>query len=148
MTIDNKHVEKDLEYYSKLPYTVILEKWDDGDGPYWVARIAELPHCLIHGDSPQEAVGEIEEVKKDWIRSNLGRALPIPEPVARTYSGQLTLRIPPSLHRTLSQKARLERVSLNHYMTAALAMYVDMGTGTLTVENSRERRQPASPKRK
>jgi len=146
MTIDDSLVEKDLEYYSKLPYTVILETWDDGDGPYWVARIAELPHCLIHGDSPQEAVTEIEEVKKDWIRSNLERGMSIPEPVARTYSGQLSLRIPPSLHRTLSQRAKLERVSLNHYMTAALAMYADVHTGALTREDSRESRQPASPK--
>ncbi len=38
------YIEKDLEYYSKLPYTIILEQCDDGKGPYWVARVAELPH--------------------------------------------------------------------------------------------------------
>ena len=117
---------KDLEYYSKLPYTIVLEKWDDGNGPYWVARVLELPHCLIHGDTPEEAVKEIQEVKMDWIMSNLEDGLPIPEPEPESheYSGQLRLRIPPSLHRQLSYKAAIEDVSLNQYMTAALAKSV------------------------
>jgi len=70
-----KNIEKELEYYSKLPYTIILEVWDDGDGEYYVARVAELPHCIIHGDTPQEAITEIEEVKLDWIKSNLERGI-------------------------------------------------------------------------
>ncbi len=39
-----RKIKKAGEYYAKLPYAVILEQWDDGDGPYWVARVAELPH--------------------------------------------------------------------------------------------------------
>jgi len=73
-------IEKQLKYYTKLPYTVIVEQWNDGKGPYWVARIAELPHCLIHANTPEEALKEIQEVKMDWIKSNLERGLPIPEP--------------------------------------------------------------------
>jgi predicted RNase H-like HicB family nuclease len=71
------NIEKELEYYAKLPYTVIVEQWDDGEGPYWVARIAELPHCLIHADTPEEVIKEIQEVKMDWIKSNLERGLRI-----------------------------------------------------------------------
>ena len=115
---------KELEYYAKLPYTVIVEQWDDGKGPYWVARIAELPHCLIHADTPEEAIKEIQEVKVDWIKSNLERGLPIPEPRLRKYSGQIRLRIPPSLHKLLTYRAETERVSLNQYMATALAMSV------------------------
>jgi predicted RNase H-like HicB family nuclease len=115
-------MSKDLEYYSKLPYTIVLEKWED-QGIYWVARVLELPHCLIHGDTPEEAIKEIQEVKMEWIESNLERVLPIPEPEPESheYSGQIRLRIPPSLHRQLSYKAAIEDVSLNQYMTAALA---------------------------
>jgi antitoxin HicB len=89
------NIEKKLEHYTKLPYTVIVEQWDDGEGPYWVARIAELPHCLIHADTPEEVIKEIQEVKMDWIRSNLERGLRIPEPRPRKYSGQIRLRISP-----------------------------------------------------
>ena len=83
--------------------------------------MAELPHCLIHGDTPEEAIREIEEVKRDWIKSNLERGLKIPESVSRKYSGQISLRIPPSLHKLLSDIATVEEVSLNQFMTMALA---------------------------
>jgi len=118
------NIEKELEYYAKLPYTVIVEQWDDGEGPYWVARIAELPHCLIHADTPEEAIKEIQEVKTDWIKSNLERRLPIPEPRPHKYSGQIRLRILPSLHRLLTYRAETEGVSLNQYMATVLATSV------------------------
>jgi len=120
------NMEKGPEYYARLPYTVIVEQWDDGRGPYWVARIAELPHCLVHGDTPEEATREIQEVKMDWIRSNLERGLPIPEPRPRKYSGQIRLRISPSLHRLLTYRAETEGMSLNQYMATALATGVGM----------------------
>jgi len=136
MTI--KNIEKDLEYYTKLPYNIIVEMWDDGKGPYWVARIAELPHCLIHGDTPGEAIAEIEEVKRDWIKSNLERGLKIPEPIAHKYSGQISLRIPPFLHRLLSDRAAVEGISLNQYMTTALARSVGLDTHVSEPKTSRE----------
>jgi len=117
-------MKKNLEYYEKLPYHIILEPWDDGEGVYWVARVAELPHCLIHGDTPEEAIREIGEVKRDWIKSNLERGLKIPEPIPRKYSGQISLRIPPSLHKLLSDIAAVQEVSLNQFMTMALAREV------------------------
>jgi len=118
------NIEKDLAYYAKMPYTVILEQWDDGKGPYWVARIAELPHCLIHADTPEQATKEILEVKIEWIKSNLERGLPIPEPRPRNYSGQIRLRIAPSLHKLLTYRAETEGMSLNQYMATALATSV------------------------
>jgi antitoxin HicB len=118
------NIEKELEHYAKLPYTVIVEQWDDGKGPYWVARIAELPHCLIHADTPEEAIKEIQEVKLDWIKSNLERGLHIPEPRPRKYSGQIRLRISPSLHKLLAYRAETEGMSLNQYMAMALATSV------------------------
>ncbi len=123
---NKNNIEKDLEYYSKLPYKIILEVWDDGEGPYYVARVAELPHCLIHGDTPQEAITEIDEVKRDWIKSNLERGLKIPEPISLKHSGQISLRIPPSLHQTLADRASIEGTSLNQYMTTALARSVGL----------------------
>ena len=118
------NIEKDIKYYVGLPYNVIVEQWDDGKGPYWVARIAELPHCLISADTPEEAVKEIQEVKIDWIKSNLERGLPVPEPRTRKYSGQIRLRISPSLHRLLSYRAEIEGMSLNQYMATSLATSV------------------------
>lgn len=131
-------IESELEYYAKLPYTVIIEQWDDGEGPYWVARIAELPHCLIHADTPEKVIKEIQEVKMDWIRSNLERELRIPEPRSRKYSGQIRLRISPSLHKLLAYRAETEGMSLNQYMATALATSVGV---TREPTNSRKARR-------
>jgi antitoxin HicB len=133
--------KKDLNYYYTLPYRVILETWDDGDGPYYVARIAELPHCMINGDTPEEAIREIEKVKKDWLKSNYERGLKIPEPDPPTYSGQLRLRIPPFLHRGLAERAESEGTSLNQFMTAALA-------GAIGWEQEKPRAQVRESKKK
>lgn len=119
---------KDIEYYAKLPYTILLERHDD-QGTYWVARVVELPHCLIHADSPEEAVKEIEGVKLDWIRSNLEDGLPVPEPTSTKYSGEIRVRMPPSLHQLLAQRAANEGVSLNQYMIAGLARSVGLDEG-------------------
>ncbi len=91
-----------------------------------MARVAELPHCLIHGDTPEEAIKEIEDVKKDWIQSNLKRGLPIPVPISRKYSGKMILRVSPSLHKLLVQRAEVEGMSLNQYMSTALATSVGL----------------------
>ncbi len=129
-------IQKNLEYYTKLAYTIILEQWDDGKGPYWVARIAELPHCLIHGSTPEEALREIEDVKRDWINSNLERGLRIPEPNPRKYSGQIRLRISPSLHKLLSFRAEIEGISLNQYMATALATSVGLNVECTNLSKS------------
>jgi antitoxin HicB len=124
--VTKNETKHSLEYYLNLPYTIILERWDDGDGTYWVARVAELPHCLIHGDTPEQAIKEIEEVKNDWIKSNLKRGLNIPEPSPRKYSGKMILRVSPTLHKLLVQRAEAEGMSLNQYMSTSLATSVGL----------------------
>ena len=47
---------------------------------------------------------------------------PIPAPLAtREYSGRLALRLPSSLHRRVAERAALEHVSLNRYLSDLIA---------------------------
>jgi antitoxin HicB len=144
-----KAIEKPLDYYDNLPYNIVLESWDDGDGVYWVARVIELPYCIIDGNTPEEALEEIKGVKREWIESNLKRGLKIPEPNTRDYSGQIRLRISPVLHRVLSEKANIEGISLNQYMNTLLAQ----GAGYQMREvpeapyHARERKKATSTKK-
>jgi antitoxin HicB len=112
---------KSLEYYLSLPYTISLKRYDD-QGGYWVARILELPYCITHGATKEEALIDIEDTKKDWLESNIEDGLPIPEPAK--YTGQYHLRMPPTLHEALTLKAAAEEVSLNQFMVMALARAV------------------------
>lgn len=67
---------KNLEYYLSLKYDVKLIGFDEA----WAAAIPALPDCVAEGKSPQEALANLEEVKKIWIESRLKSGQPVPEP--------------------------------------------------------------------
>jgi antitoxin HicB len=113
---------KNLEYYLQLPYTITLKRGIGGGEEYWVARVLELPHCMTHGATPEEALRDIEDAKLEWLKSNTEAGQPIPEPAK--FSGQYHLRMPPSLHEAIALKSDSEDVSLNQFMITALARAV------------------------
>ena len=118
-------IEERVEHYADLPYLTVIEKWDDGDGPYYVARVPELPGCLIHGDTPEEALHDIEGAKRDWFKTSLELGHHIPPPLkSRNLSGKFQIRISPSLHESLALQAEMENVSLNNYINNALSYVV------------------------
>jgi predicted RNase H-like HicB family nuclease len=115
-------IESKVKYYANLPYHIIIETWDDGSGPYYVARVLELQGCMIHGDTPEEALHDIKEVKCNWIKTNLELGNKMPEPLkSREYSGKVNLRLPSSLHKSLVEIAELEGISFNQYMVSVLS---------------------------
>ena len=113
---------KDLEYYLLLPYTITLKRGTGEGAEYWIARVLELPHCMTHGATPEEALGDIEDAKSEWLKSNLDDGLPIPEPPK--FTGQYHLRMPPSLHEAITLKSQSEDISLNQFILTALARAV------------------------
>jgi len=120
-----KNIQSQVEHYANLPYTITVEKEDDGDDPYYVARVIELPDLLMTGDTPEEAIAELDSVKREWITTNLELGNKMPEPLStRKYSGKVVLRIPSSLHESLVKISEIEGVSLNQYMVSTLSRQV------------------------
>lgn len=118
-----EQLTEEVERYASLPYTIMLEPQDDGKGVYYVARVVELPDLFMTGDTAEEALVELEAVKRDWIAEYLRLGNKMPRPLrSRNYSGKMIVRMPPSLHETLTKLAEIERVSVNQYMVAALAL--------------------------
>lgn len=111
---------KDLQYYLKLPYRVILHPSEE-EG--YAIEVPDLPGCISQGQTIEEALKMIEDAKICWLETALENGIEIPEPVRGTedYSGKLNIRIPKSLHRTLAEKARDEKISLNQYILYQLA---------------------------
>lgn len=119
-------MEKDLEYYMALPYTVVLKACPGGG---FLAKIEELPGCMTEGDSREEALQMIEDAKRSWLAAALEDGLPIPEPeedADATYSGRLVFRMPRSLHKTLANQAKSEGVSLNQLILYHLSRSVGL----------------------
>jgi antitoxin HicB len=112
-------MEKTLDYYMSLPYTIEMRQDSEGG---WFVRVKELRGCMSEGDTPEEAATMIREAMELWLEVALEEGIPIPEPrPEEDYSGKFVVRVPRSLHRELAQTAEQEGVSLNQYINVALA---------------------------
>lgn len=112
---------KKLEYYLKLNYDIKLRKISEDEGGGWLAEIPHLPGCMSDGETPKEAIDNLDDAKKCWIETCLELDHQVPEPVTDEYSGQLRIRIPKTLHRILAERAKEEKVSLNQYINYLLS---------------------------
>lgn len=112
---------KDLDHYLALPYGLVIRRVQGG----YLARVEELPGCISQGETREEALEMIEDAMRDWIADALVEGDPIPEPaMAKEYSGELRVRLPKSLHRVAARKAQEDGVSLNQFITMAVARAV------------------------
>lgn len=111
------------EEYLELPYTIVLvHDVDEDDNSGWVAEVEELPGCISQGSTPLDAFDHVREAMRDWIAVAIedGVAIPEPRPV-EDFSGRFLVRVPASLHADLVRTADREGVSLNQFVTGALA---------------------------
>jgi antitoxin HicB len=109
--------------YLNLPYTIAVRADERNGG--WTAYVEELPGCDAHGDNPEQATRGLRSAMERWIAEALERGEHIPEPRALSgHSGRLLLRMPQSLHAQLARSADGEGISLNQFITTALASAV------------------------
>lgn len=121
---------------TKYSYAI---RWSDEDAAF-IAVCPDFPGLSAFGDTPAEAVEELDVAVELAIEEYEAEGRPLPAPsAAQEYSGQFRLRLPRSLHAELAQRAELEGISLN-----ALALsYVAAGLGRVHGET---RRTPAARK--
>jgi predicted RNase H-like HicB family nuclease len=53
--------------------------WSETDGA-WVADVPDLRSCSAYGDTPAEALAEVEKAMEAWLAVALEDGLPIPQP--------------------------------------------------------------------
>lgn len=111
---------RSLDEYMKLPYR--LEIVPDTEESGFVASYPELPGCISCGETIAAAVANIEDAKREWLIAAIEDHVVINEPEdLDSYSGQFKLRIPKSLHKTLSEDSKKEGVSMNQYCVYLLS---------------------------
>ncbi|MBS1262003.1 MAG: hypothetical protein MAG453_01341 [Calditrichaeota bacterium] len=113
--------KKPLDYYLNLKYTVVVS-YEDGSFVAWHPEFGKWTTTGV-GETPAEAIKELDSVREFVIEDFHRDGLPIPEPAVggREYSGQFVTRIPSELHRALVLSARLNNVSLNQYIVSLLS---------------------------
>ena len=104
------------------PYAFSLTEGDDG---VYTVQVLELPGAISEGGTPSEALANGHDALTGVIAAMLERRQDIPEPLeVREFSGTTQLRMPPSLHARAVALARRDNVSLNRFLTTAVAHYI------------------------
>ena len=89
MTKDNEQDEARAPAVSPYALFVFLDETTDGDTIY-VATNPELPGCVAQGDTVEEAVEILAEVREDYIAHRIANNLPVQPPVAaRSFERQM-----------------------------------------------------------
>jgi predicted RNase H-like HicB family nuclease len=75
---------KDAKLYTTLPYAVevVPDVTTEGD-PCFLARHPELPGCMSHGWTPEEALANLNEARDLYIESLLEDGVEPPLPAQR-----------------------------------------------------------------
>jgi antitoxin HicB len=112
---------KTVEDYMKLNYRMQIVE-DPYEGGY-VVSFPELPGCITCAETIEEALELAEDAKRVWFEAAIEDEYEIPDPnFLDNYSGQFKLRLPKSLHHSLSENAKKEGISMNQYCLYLLSM--------------------------
>jgi len=105
----------------------------------FVAEHPDLPGCFAAGETPAEAMAELDPARVVWLEARQGGGLSVPAALSAVHTGAIHLRMPPALHADLARNAQRNGVSLNQMLTWVLAEAV----GELNADHRRRRRPPA-----
>ncbi|HLA77797.1 MAG TPA: toxin-antitoxin system HicB family antitoxin [Vicinamibacteria bacterium] len=101
------------------PYSRILIPQEDGR---FSAEVLEFPGCFAEGADSKAAYANLEAAAESWLLACLANGTPIPPPLTNyEVSGRFALRLPRSLYLRASKSAAREGVSLNQFVTTAVA---------------------------
>ncbi len=96
-------------------------QWSQEDKAY-IATVPELPGLSAFGATAKEALQELSVAQELYLEVMEEDGEQIPEPhLYKSFSGQTRLRLPRSLHASLSEEATREGVSLNTYIVQLLS---------------------------
>ena len=114
---------KEVKKYLDMPYSYIITQVNDESGKYFVARVLELDGLIGTGDTYNEAYEDIKLAMESYIETKLANNIKIPMPIdSSEYSGRFVVRLPKTLHKLISKRAKEEGVSLNQYALYKLAL--------------------------
>lgn len=63
-----------------LTYPIIIEPLPEEDGGGFVALVPDLPGCMSEGETPEEAIANVQDAIAAWMEAarDHGRKIPAP----------------------------------------------------------------------
>lgn len=67
---------------SRLEYPVVVSPLPEEDGGGFLATVPDLPGCMSDGETPEEAIVNVQDAIATWIEAahDLDRSIPSPSP--------------------------------------------------------------------
>lgn len=119
--------------YSFSTYKMKVEEHE-----FWVAESNVLKGCIAQAETLDEAIKELELNEIDWLEAAEEAGIPIPSQTIQNpveYSGKLSLRISKSLHKTVTELSDKDGVSINTFISNAIAEKVGKLNPVITVRH-------------
>jgi predicted RNase H-like HicB family nuclease len=110
----HRHRHSEAHRYLKLV------RWSEDDQAYIGSCPPIIGDCC-HGDTEAEVINQLVVVVDAWIDAFKADDQPLPPGTNHDYSGKLTLRVNPGLHRALALRATAAGSSLNSHIERVLA---------------------------
>ncbi len=109
--------------YMSLPwhYSTEASEWE-GEKGYWIS-VAELPDCSTFASKIEEGLARMPSLLREYLKASLASQANIPMPERSedlSLAGNLSLRIPISLHMGVKNAAKLQKTSINQFAVKAL----------------------------
>ena len=69
---------------SSLEYPVIVSPLSEEDGGGFLATVPDLPGCMSDGETPAEAIENVQDAIEEWLdlARKTGREIPVPSQVS------------------------------------------------------------------
>jgi len=64
----------------KLEYSIRIERLADGGGGGYLATVPDLPGCISDGETPEEALKNVQEAIASWLEAAREWKMDIPQP--------------------------------------------------------------------
>lgn len=95
-------------------YAIVVEPLDPSDGGGFLATVPDLPGCISDGDTPEEAVKNVQGAIVEWLDIQRARAVvpPVPGEARQAFSEwhQSLLDAFASVERELDKQKRENKV--------------------------------------
>ena len=112
-------LKKAVDEILSRPYEIDFEYGAEPEDGV-LAYVVEWPDCFAAGRDRTEALTVLERAMRELATYRLEHGLEIPQ-AASGFSGKVLLRMPKKLHRDAERNATRDGVSLNTWLTTAIA---------------------------
>jgi antitoxin HicB len=68
---------------SRLSYPVVVQPLKDEDGGGFIATVPDLPGCMSDGETPEEALTNVQGAIEAWIEAAQDMGHKVPKPSAK-----------------------------------------------------------------